>query len=52
MCEAGPHRRLEASQADGALMEMAISGYTLSLDGRRVCLVVLRDTQQMAAERA
>jgi PAS domain S-box-containing protein len=38
---------------DGALMEMAVSGYTLELDGRRVCLAVLRDiTQQMAAERA
>ena len=38
---------------DGALMEMAVSGYTLELHGRRVCLAVLRDiTQQMAAERA
>jgi PAS domain S-box-containing protein len=38
---------------DGTPMEMAISGYTLDLDGRRVWLAVLRDiTQQMAAERA
>lgn len=38
---------------DGAIMEMALSGYTLELDGRHVCLAVLRDiTQQMAAERA
>lgn len=38
---------------DGTPIDMAISGYTLELDGRRVRLAVLRDiTQQLAAERA
>ena len=54
MCEAEPSTDVwKHRKRDGALMEMAISGYTLNLDDRRVCLVVLRDiTQQMAAERA
>ncbi len=38
---------------DSTPLDMAISGYTLELDGRLVRLAVLRDiTQQMAAERA
>ncbi len=38
---------------DGTPIDVAISGYTLELDGRRVRLSVLRDiTQQLAAERA
>ena len=54
MCEAEPSTDVwKHRKRDGTLMEMAISGYTLNLDDRRVCLVVLRDiTQQMAAERA
>ena len=40
-------------QKDGTPLDMAVSGYTLELDGRRVHLSVLRDiTQQVAAERA
>ena len=42
------HRR-----KDGTLMDMAITGYTFTLHGRRVRLAVLRDvTEQLAAERA
>jgi len=38
---------------DGTPLDMAITGYTLDLDGRRVRLAVLRDvTSQVAAERA
>ncbi|HOU41027.1 MAG TPA: PAS domain S-box protein [Promineifilum sp.] len=38
---------------EGAPMDMATTGYTLSLNGRRVRLAVLRDiTQQLAVERA
>lgn len=38
---------------DGTPMDVAVSGCTLELDGRRVRLSVLRDvTQQLAAERA
>ena len=38
---------------DGTPIDVAISGYTLELNGRRVRLSVLRDiTQQLAAERA
>ena len=42
------HRR-----KDGTQMDMAITGYTFTLHGRRVRLAVLRDvTEQLAAERA
>lgn len=38
---------------DGTPIDMAITGYTLELNGRRVRLAVLRDiTQQMSAEHA
>ena len=38
---------------DGTIIDVAVSGYTLELNGRPVRLAVLRDiTQQLAAERA
>jgi PAS domain S-box-containing protein len=54
LCDAEPVSAIwQHHKRDGTMMEMAVSGYALDLDGRRVCLAVLRDiTQQLAAERA